>query len=310
MEQHTGLSRPAPRSAPRALGQKGGDLAGVREASTAAPVAAPSPTAHASIPLSSSSPSGPFSSGGVVDHRLAPRPRRSWDTTFLTNDVGDTETTDATAACRPQPDSRMPASTVETVGGKAGAGAGAGAGTGSAIPPDTNVPSTLSSLRPGGCTASDDDLTDTDEGVLARLAEFTEMARRTAAHNEELSQELAAEKRRGAHTNRKLEQSNMTSTELRESLALAQDTVMKLREHEIAWAESTASEMSLRAEMCALKDEFAEVSTSASVLRKRCDALQRENAELGDRLASIAEEKRQVETKARRLLRSDRYRGY
>lgn len=58
---------------------------------------------------------------------------------------------------------------------------------------------------------------------------------------------------------------------------------MKLREHEMAWAESTASEMSLRAEMCALKDEFAEASTSASVLRKRCDALQRENAELGDR---------------------------
>lgn len=42
---------------------------------------------------------------------------------------------------------------------------------------------------------------------------------------QELSRELAAEKRRGAHTNRKLEQSNMTSTELRESLVLAQDTV-------------------------------------------------------------------------------------
>lgn len=42
---------------------------------------------------------------------------------------------------------------------------------------------------------------------------------------QELSRELAAEKKRGAHTNRKLEQSNLTSAELRESLALAQDTV-------------------------------------------------------------------------------------
>lgn len=42
---------------------------------------------------------------------------------------------------------------------------------------------------------------------------------------QELSRELAAEKRRAAHTSRKLEQSNLTCTELRESLALAQDTV-------------------------------------------------------------------------------------
>lgn len=58
---------------------------------------------------------------------------------------------------------------------------------------------------------------------------------------------------------------------------------MKLREHEMAWAESTASEMSLRAEMCALKDEYANASANASALRKRCDVLQRENAELGER---------------------------
>ncbi|CAM9360101.1 unnamed protein product [Ectocarpus sp. 8 AP-2014] len=172
------------------------------------------------------------------------------------------------------------------------------------------VPAPATVSRAAGAATSDDDLMDTDEGVMARLAEFTEMARRTAAHNEELSQELAAEKRRVAHSTRKLEQSHITCTELRESLALAQDTVVKLREHEMAWAESTASEMSLRSEMCALKDEYAGVSGDASALRKRCDVLERENAELVERFASMAEEKRQMESKARRLLRSDRYRGY
>lgn len=71
--------------------------------------------------------------------------------------------------------------------------------------------------------------------------------------------------------------------------------VMKLREHEMAWAESTASEMSLRAEMCALKDEYAGVSASASVLRKRCDVLQRENTELGERYDETSDERRAVE---------------
>lgn len=42
---------------------------------------------------------------------------------------------------------------------------------------------------------------------------------------QELSRELADEKRRVAHTSRKLEQTNSTCTELRETLALAQDTV-------------------------------------------------------------------------------------
>lgn len=45
---------------------------------------------------------------------------------------------------------------------------------------------------------------------------------------QELSQELAAEKRRVAHSTRKLEQNRITCTELRESLALAQDTVRQL----------------------------------------------------------------------------------
>eukprot|EP00752_Nemacystus_decipiens_P005007 g4552.t1 len=151
-----------------------------------------------------------------------------------------------------------------------------------------------SSPRAGGVTARDDDLTDTNEGVLVRLAEFTEIARSTAVQNEELSHELAAEKRRAAHISGKLEQSNITCTELRESLALAQDTVMKLREHEMSWAETTASEMSLRAELCALKDEHSSASAEASALRKRCEVLQRENAELGERFATLAEEKRQV----------------
>ncbi|CAM9180956.1 unnamed protein product, partial [Ectocarpus sp. 12 AP-2014] len=177
-------------------------------------------------------------------------------------------------------------------------------------PSTKSVPAPATASRAAAAATSDDDLTDTDEGVMARLAEFTEMAGRTAAHNEELSQELAAEKRRVAHSTRKLEQSHITCTELRESLALAQDTVVKLREHEMAWAESIASEMSLRSEMCALKDEYAGVSGDASTLRKRCDVLERENAELVERFATMAEEKRQMESKARRLLRSDRYRGY
>lgn len=58
---------------------------------------------------------------------------------------------------------------------------------------------------------------------------------------------------------------------------------MKLREHEMSWAETTASEMSLRAELCALKDEYSSASGDASALRKRCEVLQRENAELGER---------------------------
>ncbi|CAM9420117.1 unnamed protein product [Ectocarpus fasciculatus] len=146
-----------------------------------------------------------------------------------------------------------------------------GAGETACPRPNTkSVSAPATASRAAGAATSDDDLTDTDEGVMLRLAEFTEMARRTAAHNE----------------------------------------VVKLREHEMAWAESTASEMSLRSEMCALKDEYAGVSGDASVLRKRCDVLQRENAELGERFAAMAEEKRQMESKARRLLRSDRYRGY
>lgn len=59
--------------------------------------------------------------------------------------------------------------------------------------------------------------------------------------------------------------------------------VIKLREHEMRWAESTASEMSLRAEVCALKDEHASAASDAAVLKKRCDDLQRENTELGER---------------------------
>lgn len=182
------------------------------------------------------------------------------------------------------------------------------------------------------------------------------------ARPQELSRELAEEKRRVAHAARKLEQSNMTCNELRESLALAQDTVrpegrrrgkggrggegegrvvqcsaraasfgpplcfvsrcpflgefcfphrfpsaldllrglsppfyprrvcpvsqvIKTREHEMAWAKSTASEMSLRTEICALKDEHSSVSGELSVLRKRCGVLQRENTELGERSA-------------------------
>ena len=51
----------------------------------------------------------------------------------------------------------------------------------------------------------------------------------------------------------------------------------------MSWAETTASEMSLRAELCALRDEYSSVSGDASALRKRCEALQRENTELGER---------------------------
>lgn len=64
--------------------------------------------------------------------------------------------------------------------------------------------------------------------------------------------------------------------------------VIKLREHEIRWAESTASEMSLRAEVCALKDEHNSVVGDAVVLRKRCEVLQRENNELGERYSTCA----------------------
>lgn len=56
-----------------------------------------------------------------------------------------------------------------------------------------------------------------------------------------------------------------------------------MREHEIKWAESTASEMSLRAEVCALKDERATALGDAAALKKRCEALQQENNELGER---------------------------
>ncbi|CAM9177307.1 unnamed protein product, partial [Hapterophycus canaliculatus] len=139
-----------------------------------------------------------------------------------------------------------------------------------ACSPDTPDSSVLASTRAEGAGGSDDDVTDTDEGVMAKLKDFTEIARRTAAHNE----------------------------------------VMRLREHEMAWAARTASEMSLRSEMCALKDDLSRVSGNNAVLQRRCDVLQQENAELGERFAAIAEEKRQVESKARRLLRSDRYRGY
>eukprot|EP00903_Cladosiphon_okamuranus_P011979 g11250.t1 len=179
-------------------------------------------------------------------------------------------------------------------------------------PSSSPAPASSSSSRARGMAGSDEDhdLTDNEEGVMGRLAEFTEMARSIAIQNEELSRALANEKRRAAHTARKLEQSSITCTELRESLALAQDTVIKLREHEMSWAETTASEMSLRAELCAVKDEYSSVAGDASALRKRCDLLQRENAELADRFTTLAEEKRQVESRARRLLRSDRFRGY
>lgn len=48
---------------------------------------------------------------------------------------------------------------------------------------------------------------------------------------QELSRELVYEKRRVVHTNRKLEQCTSTCAELRESLALAQDTVSMLNGH-------------------------------------------------------------------------------
>lgn len=63
--------------------------------------------------------------------------------------------------------------------------------------------------------------------------------------------------------------------------------VMRLREHEMAWAERTASEMSLRSEMCAVKDDLSRVSVDNAALKKRCDMLQRENAELGERCARV-----------------------
>lgn len=59
--------------------------------------------------------------------------------------------------------------------------------------------------------------------------------------------------------------------------------VIKLREHERRWAESTADEMSLRAELCAMKDECASTSGNAAILRNRCETLERDNAELGER---------------------------
>lgn len=58
---------------------------------------------------------------------------------------------------------------------------------------------------------------------------------------------------------------------------------MRLREHEMAWAERTASEMSLRSEMCALKDDLSRVSGDNTALKKRCDILRQENTELGER---------------------------
>lgn len=61
--------------------------------------------------------------------------------------------------------------------------------------------------------------------------------------------------------------------------------VIKLREHELRWAESTASEMSLRSELCALKDENAAAVSETAILKRRCDALQRENNDLGERYA-------------------------
>lgn len=59
--------------------------------------------------------------------------------------------------------------------------------------------------------------------------------------------------------------------------------VIKLREHEMRWAESTANEMSLRAEVCALKDEHASAAGDAAAFKKRCDVLLTENTELGER---------------------------
>ena len=56
-----------------------------------------------------------------------------------------------------------------------------------------------------------------------------------------------------------------------------------MREHEMKWAESTANEMSLRVEVCALKDERATALGDAAALKKRCEALRRENNELGER---------------------------
>lgn len=58
---------------------------------------------------------------------------------------------------------------------------------------------------------------------------------------------------------------------------------MKLREHELRWAESTAHEMSLRAETCALKDDHASAVGDVAIYKKRCEALQKENSELAER---------------------------
>lgn len=236
MDRQMARSGLAPRSANQAHGQ-GHDRPRV---GTASPSAAAAATAEAAsmgqvtIPSSrpSSSSSGPFASSGVLDHRLAPRPRRSWDAAFLTN-AGDNGT-DSAAASRPDPDGRMPGSVAAGVGGKAGAGAAAAEATaagavavgassgpagfgpaaatqgltqgrgnmtrstevedisyrrdsvasasgGGGIPsnwggriglpgtnphlPDTTPSPTLSSSRTGTATASDDDLTDTDESV-------------------------------------------------------------------------------------------------------------------------------------------------
>lgn len=59
--------------------------------------------------------------------------------------------------------------------------------------------------------------------------------------------------------------------------------VMKLREHEQGWAETTAREISLRRELCGLRDGHASATADATALRKRCEALERENKELGER---------------------------
>lgn len=224
MEQQTTRSGSASRSTNQAPGH-GCELAGVETIPTstaAAATAADARMGHVTTPSSTSSSTGPFASGDVLDHRLAPRPRRSWDTAFLAN-VGENGT-DTMAASRPRPASGMPASAAAaavvaeaaagaTAGGSSSGAPGFGPATatqgpipgggdvirsteaegmsyrrdgvasssGGGVPsswtgkvglpgtnpnsPDASPSPTLSSSRTGAATASDDDLTDTDESV-------------------------------------------------------------------------------------------------------------------------------------------------
>ncbi|CAM9781938.1 unnamed protein product [Chrysoparadoxa australica] len=137
------------------------------------------------------------------------------------------------------------------------------------------------------------------EQIIATVEEFTTMAGAAARATERLNRELCDMRHETLAYKRKIDQLTRSTTELAASLQQSEDTTTQQRGKESHLAEVIASELALKGELHALKNENRKLVQGRDTQARELSRLESENKRLREEYAVLAQEQRAARQRSR-----------